>query len=321
MLLFLAATPTLLLDIPRPRSFGDWLAVCDNTRQCEAIALPREDVAEEQMTLTMIRGPEPTDAPEVEFSAAFGEDLPDGGWRIDGKPATLWGVALLRALAGARHAEWVLPSGKVYATLPVQGTAAALRWIDDQQGRANTVTAMIATGTQSPPAVPPPSLPRIASPAASALPPKRLDAAAIEEVRKRNDCDPDRSEAEFHRLDAAHSIGIIVCSMGAYQGSSVLVLIDEQGRSSPLPIEWPAHLAGAGNDPWAMASIVSAEFAKEDRSLSSFAKGRGLGDCGYSASWLWDGAVFRLASFAGLEPCRGARAWPSMWRTANSARD
>ena len=49
------------------------------------------------------------------------------------------------------------------------------------------------------------------------------------------------------------------------------------------------------------------------------AKGRGLADCGSSASWAWDGKMFRLASYQSLGLCRGAPpgTWLSRWQTAN----
>ena len=321
MLLALAAAPALLVGIPEPVTFGDWLVACDNLRRCEAVALPRDDKPDSQLTLSVVRDAAASATPEVEVGGAFGDDLPSGSWRIDGRRVVLSGMALLRTLAKAHRAEWVLASGKVHATLPVAGAAAALRWLDDQQKRAGTVTALIATGPASASTIPPPPQPpRIATPPISTKQPHRLEPAAVTALRDENDCAPDRPASEFHRLDAAHSLAIIGCTVGAYQGTSLILVGDERGRWAPAPIEWPARAVGDPNDPWSVASVMSPDFDPKTRALASWSKGRGLGDCGYSASWMWDGKAFRLASFGEMNQCRGSQAWPSRWQTANVLR-
>jgi len=46
--------------------------------------------------------------------------------------------------------------------------------------------------------------------------------------------------------------------------------------------------------------------------LSAFYKGRGLGDCGTDAQWLWRDYAFRLLRFAAQDTCEGVLAenWP-----------
>ena len=72
-----------------------------------------------------------------------------------------------------------------------------------------------------------------------------------------------------------------------------------------------------------MFTVTAAEFDSEARLLTSHAKGRGLGDCGSSSAWAWDGRIFRLAHYAALDQCRGAflGAWPRRWTTANMTED
>ncbi len=50
--------------------------------------------------------------------------------------------------------------------------------------------------------------------------------------------------------------------------------------------------------------------------LSSFARGRGLGDCGVIADWAWDGGGFRLLGYTVMEECRGVPVddWPVLYR-------
>ena len=46
--------------------------------------------------------------------------------------------------------------------------------------------------------------------------------------------------------------------------------------------------------------------------LSALYKGRGLGDCGTNAQWVWRDYAFRLVRYAAQDPCEGipAENWP-----------
>jgi len=41
-------------------------------------------------------------------------------------------------------------------------------------------------------------------------------------------------------------------------------------------------------------SITSPEYGSKDRTMGSFHKGRGVGDCGSVAYWKWSGKDFKL---------------------------
>ena len=58
-----------------------------------------------------------------------------------------------------------------------------------------------------------------------------------------------------------------------------------------------------------------------DATLSYSNKGRGVGDCGDSATWRFDGNNFVLASYSSLNRCGGVLPddWPVYWRTAAAA--
>ena len=45
-------------------------------------------------------------------------------------------------------------------------------------------------------------------------------------------------------------------------------------------------------------SLVSPSWNEGKRLLDTYAKGRGLGDCGVTSSFAWDGQRFRLAAQA-----------------------
>lgn len=333
----LAAASTALAPlapVPPAAQFKDWSVACDNARRCEAVAAVEADPAGQTWVIHVVRSGSAEAAPRVEAAPVFGDPVAAAQVLIDGRAAPfgfdaegqLTGdpAAFLAALARARKVEVAARGGAVIGTLPTSGAAAGLRWIDDRQKRAGTVTAIVARGrapASAVPAVPP--LPRIAQPPASAAPPRTLTPADVTAIRATGDCDgdvPPEAVANTYRLDAAHTVGIVGCFMGAYQGPSVIVVIDEAGNWTPAVIERAEPLPEEIDGYWQYV-LVSADYDPERRLLGEWAKGRGLADCGRSASWAWDGAVFRLASFAALDECRGARPgiWMSRWQTVNDS--
>ncbi len=59
--------------------------------------------------------------------------------------------------------------------------------------------------------------------------------------------------------------------------------------------------------------LVNAGFTPDRSRLESFAKGRGIGDCGGSEAYVWDGARFRLVEASAMGECRGAWRWITTW--------
>ena len=61
--------------------------------------------------------------------------------------------------------------------------------------------------------------------------------------------------------------------------------------------------------------LMNVSFDPKARTLSSDAKGRGLGDCGSEATWVWDGQAFQLLSETEIDACRGVLPddWPSRY--------
>jgi len=332
-LILAAAAHVIVAPVPKDATFGDWTVACDNVRHCEGFALPPADDSERSWLLYLSRRAAGAAAPTVEAYPAYsdGDGVParlridgrDTPFRFDGNGRAQGdGAALLAAVAAARKVEAVDGSGKVLATIPVTGASAALRWIDDRQKRVGTVVAIVAKGTGPASAVPPPPpLPRISQPPVSKAPPRKLRRADGQAVQLRFGhgwCDAERSsEVATYRLDAKHTLGIVGCMMGAYQGASVVIVIDEMGNWNPAQVE---QARSDGTDADNSGSIITeASYDPKTRLLGMFAKGRGLTDCGASATWAWDGTMFRLASYQALDPCLGAPPgmWLSRWQTAN----
>ncbi|KWV91554.1 DUF1176 domain-containing protein [Erythrobacter sp. YT30] len=333
LLLTPPAAPPSIAEIPEPAEFGDWIVVCNNIRDCEAIAAKPDIATGSNWTLRTERGAGSLDEPTVSAAPSFDFYDKPTTIRIDGRNSTFAfdasgyltsnPIPFLKAIARARSAQVIGPDGEVFGDLPVTGASAGLRWIDDQQKRVGTVTAIVANGTRPASAVPPtPRIPSIAQPNPSDAPARTLGKEAIAAVKEAGECSTAPGEAEFYRLDKDHSVGIIPCMLGAYQASAIIVIVDEAGDWSFAPIEQPRELSISYRpvEPWMYAGITTADYAPATRMLYEFAKGRGLADCGQSASWAWDGEMFRLASFNEMRECRGTPPgdWPSLWVTENA---
>lgn len=64
-------------------------------------------------------------------------------------------------------------------------------------------------------------------------------------------------------------------------------------------------------------STVNGAYDPKTRTLSAFAKGRGIGDCGSAQTWAWTGDRFVLTEESTMGQCAGVRSdlWPVAWRT------
>ncbi|WP_315761796.1 DUF1176 domain-containing protein [Sphingomonas sp. Y38-1Y] len=281
------------------RRFGDWIVGCDNTLRCEAAALGPEADPFDKPLLSFVREPGPGGAIDITLdSEAKLSDITVDGKRTGDQP-----LAIARAFAAGLGAR----IGKEGA-LSLTGAAAALRYIDDRQRRGGTVDAIVARGSASGAAAPrPPApvirVPRIAGRAAALAP------AMLERMRKTADCQPIDDAAmarpELHPLGGGRTLAIVPCGLGAYQSWSAIYVTDGT-RFAPARFDVPPN-----GDGEVVPTVVTPSY---DRGiLSSYAKGRGLGDCGVSQSYAWDGRSFRLTERAEMTECRGSRALIRTW--------
>ena len=121
--------------------------------------------------------------------------------------------------------------------------------------------------------------------------------------------------------DAAFSLGdakalvLLNCGAGAYNASAAAYIGERDGAGKwafdPAAFDYsPTRLAEGGN----IALLVNATWDSAAQTLSSFSKGRGIGDCGTSEDYVWDGASFRLVKARVMDQCRGSTDWIAVWR-------
>lgn len=311
------------------RVFRDWIAVCDNGNACFAYGPTAGGVGWIRVAIE----PGPDARPEV--AAGYWPDeaatTRTFALTIDGAsyPMTL---ADHEPVAAEVPGERTLEVARALANggaarigaeheLSLTGAAAALLWIDERQGRVNTVTALRRGGSRPASDVrPAPPLP-VVTPA----PPisqtgfgdqNQVLPAALEALPGVAAC---RGETADHwvgkeimsaRLDASTELWAVPCFAGAYNIGHDWYVTGPGGRDPR-----PARLASASGE--TSAGTINGGFAPEARTITAFAKGRGVGDCGTASTWTWTGREFVLTQESAMNECWGVPPdyWPTTWRT------
>lgn len=304
---------------PQPttlETFRDWIVGCDNGRACQAVALMSESDLE-GTTLVVTRAASANAVPEITVTVPDkGRALGVGKRRIafsaNGAVAAKDVPAVLDALRRDPSLPVLDAAGTQISAVSLSGASAALLYMDDRQQRVGTASALIRKGalTTVPPA---PALPVILRPAVSHLPPRTISQA--EALKQFGDlgCEIDREslEPDAVRLDAGHSLALVMqpCGNGAYNYFGIALIVDEAGRITPATFDSSPGMGGDSH------SLVNPSWNEGKRLLDTYAKGRGLGDCGVTSSFAWDGQRFRLAAQAEMGECRGSVDYIPTWRT------
>ena len=324
-LLLAAAAPQ-----PSPlKGFGDWAVGCDNGRACHAVGLMPESFPEDALTMSVRRGPEAGARAAIAFGTrgetqaailiADGKPLParlaedqEGSLAVAAADAP----AVLAAMRTAAEFELRRPDGTSLGRVSLKGVSAALLYMDEQQRRIGTVTALVRPGTKPASAVPPPPpLPRIAAPAGSSRK-ASLAARDLAALRKRFKCTIDEvggpDEQDVQPL-GPDKLVLLACGSGAYNISYVPIVVPAKGGvAAARAARFDTHESwweGEGKP-----ILINAGFDPASATLVSFSKARGLGDCGSTRSYVWDGARFRLVEQADMDECRGSTDYITTWR-------
>lgn len=320
-------------------SYKSWFVACDNTLSCVARGFTDGDQGA-QIEISREAGRDGALTASIAASDRFAlADI-----RIDGQAAGLaapaWRLARsddettltssdLAAVQGLvrrlRNASRVTLAGKT--AIPLDGFAAVMLRLDERQGRLGGVTALLKSGPAPAAAVPPaPPLPKVARHPITATLATGEAGRLIAAVRAgqkallaKEDCDPSPTAMapEAHALDATRALVLIPCLMGAYQGSSLAFIAPRAGGPAQRLIA-PAPYLGADAAQSQVDFFTDAGFDPQDGMLTTVAKGRGLADCGMSASWIWNGDRFRLAEIALQQSCGGLHPgdWPTLFRSS-----
>jgi len=318
---------------PKPgtlETYKDWTIGCDNRGRCEAVSLLPEgaDWPDNPIMIGISRDAGPDAEPEVwasrdakgpaEFAFLVdGRRIAsttgmDGEAKINGPQASALAVAMARG-----YALEIRSGGKLLGRPSLAGSGAALRYMDAQQGRAGTATALIATGPLRANAVRPapavPSVVRLAIPSHPA--PVAFWREELTALGRFTGCADEMRNAqppEQHRLSKSDELVLVPCGAGAYNFSSVPVIATGvAGRRTFRFATFDYQPGWSEGEKHPM--LVNASWLPERSRLESHAKGRGLGDCGSSETYVWDGTRFRLVEAAAMGECRGGWHWITTW--------
>lgn len=322
-----------------PKTFRDWMAGCDNLKGCTALSLPSES-ADPVAYLRLERpaGPEGTASlilrmrgewktPPTTLQLKLDDTpFPPGGKPMpaeaDGdtlsltfKPAEI--AALIEAARKATKLSVSAPG--VTASISLSGSVAAMLWIDEQQGRLNTASALIrkGSGTSVPQPLPVPVI--AAKPASGTLSEKdgkALTVALRKQIKQRDAdlCEDDEmlvAADEAWPLDGERRLVGLACSRGAYNVTSGFWMVERGDVATAKPVVLPAGEGDAKN------MLTNADFDPKTGRLNFFAKGRGIGDCGATGGYAWTGTAFVQTEFSMMGECRGIESddWITLYRS------
>jgi hypothetical protein len=327
------------------RTFGTWTASCNNLGACVVTAaagdggdllylrLARDAGASAPPHATIVLAvPDGAKGPferfrltavdggrKIGLAPVASEAAKDDPTRVSGDIAP--GAATLALIEAIRNAATLdIASGSESGTLDLKGLSAALRFIDDRQGRVGGPTALVAKGMTPVGQVPDPTPPPIVVPApagsATAVVKPIVTPALLALATTTCDADVVRAHADLKawRLAPDRILFAVPCQAGAYNFQSALYFTNALGKpTGPANLPQPAP---GGDD--APNVITNGDFDATTMELSIFAKGRGIGDCGLVATWVWTGTGFALLTASGLDRCPGAFSedWPNLYTAA-----
>lgn len=297
------------------RTFGDWAVGCDNIALCTMASLGPETGGPAPLVMTLLRQPGPAGAIDLAFHVP-GRATPvtPAAVAIDGRrialPASNGPAARQVAAAMADGTTLTVFAPNSRADLSLRGASAALRWMDERQGRAGTVTALIAKGPKPASFVPrSPDTPTIRAVAPLGTPAAPTP-AQLAAMRGEAACE-DATIPGAWAIGGGATLVALPCSVGAYNTSAALFVL-RNGR-----VERAQADVATGLDPDAQgpgpATAVNAVWRAGE--LVSHIKGRGVGDCGVRQTFVWDGARLRLSDQSEMSECRGNPDFITTWRT------
>jgi Protein of unknown function (DUF1176) len=334
-----AAAPVLA----KQHVFTDWAAACDNGGLCRAVSLHSPTDNRQSLMMVMTSSMDAKTPLQIDFFAPVvlkdqssvslfidGAEIlintpidKNGVFAVSGDEA----IKVARQLALGKVATVRDAKGIITGTASLIGSSSAFRKLDVLQRKNGTRAALIARG-RKPFRAKMHALPIILverSGTEDATP----DVSALVALAESSACAKNRSEVSE---DRAYSLGngggvakalvLIACGSSAYSTNSQVYIgqqkADKSWQFESAKIEQPAVLSEAADAP---TSLINAEWDASKRILGSLMKARGTGDCGLSASYVWDGKMFRLVEATGMEECRGAPDWLPLWRATVKVAD
>ncbi|MDU4093341.1 MAG: DUF1176 domain-containing protein [Pantoea sp.] len=324
---------------PLQKTFTDWQITCNNLNYCVA----RNISGENGLVMSLSRYAGVNDRPllRIDYGNRYTGDLKGAAlqdnllldqqrlrpdfkhWTVEPHHlVTAHPIAIDEFLTQIMDADNIQVTWRPQATISLHGLKAALLLMDDTQGRVGSLSAWVKRGSRSVWDVPPePAAPSMRLPDRPAAPLTREETTGLIDYGtwrvNTDECslDPMRREVSVAPLTDSKALLLVSCEMGAY---NMINLAFEVTRTQPwqsrrltlsLPFSAPGH-----SDK--QLEIINAEYDAANAQLFTYAKGRGLGDCGIATRWQFNGQEFGLAEYAEERTCdawHGSDEWPTLW--------
>ena len=342
------------------KAFKDWVVGCDNLRRCTALGLMKDGGSDGYIVVQ--RDGLADAGPRLTFSVLTQSPLksPVLSVSIDGKPArgdlhwpakvvdpyakvTLSGsdaASIIERLKSAKGLTLNLKDAQGSetdtASVSLAGSVAALLYMDDQQLRVGTETALVKKGTTAASSIPmPPAAPVIEAQIMTELPLKsakgsqaQAQTAPIEAAGRDLDLpdaltlNRDESCEGYASMALQMPGGKIVwgvCESAAAYNFDYSFWITRQRDGKTTTPDPATFTVPAALQLDQMSNLLTNPgLSRDGRLLTAFEKGRGLGDCGTLSEWAFDGSAFRLVSYATMTACNGVS--PDDWPVLYTAR-
>ena len=328
---------------PAYREFKDWVVACNNTGTCFAQSAGEENTFD--MTVERRAGATGLMAftlygrdgnkPKPNTLGVDGNKLPWNAkdWQLEEEGYFLVNrntPSILKLIDGFKNGNTLQQtvSHSTNANLSLNGLSASLLFIDDYQKRLKTPTAFIRRGNEPekniPAAAPLPSLRTTRLPVVTLS--EKQAAQLIKAVRKNQAkllreenylSEHDEAIDQVYALNKTEALVVLEHMRGAYQSSSMVFRtpVNAPEQAKRLILSLPDAFTKGYQKNLKVNSFTEAYYDTKTGLLSFSAKGRGLADCGESASWQFDGKNFQLAGWHYMGRCTGGDPgnWLPLW--------
>lgn len=299
------------------KTVRDWSAHCDTSGLCTAVVpgsggtamggqgyrleIARGPGADEGWTITLVakRVPQPNagapvnlaiaGSPAIEMPVAPLEDGISFGFSdAVSLPATFAAFKSGQSLT----VSFDEPNGSASEQFSLSGLVAVLLWIDEQQQRVGNSAQVVPLPVLS-------AGKMLSEYAAQDFQNEILATSLVAGCQWLGENkDPSVYEVESFDLDGGRMLYVVGCVRGAYQGTSLVFLRDTDGlRVLSFP-EYSDELGWSGTQ-----EIGYDSFDPRTRTLHTYVKFRGIGDCGATARYQWTDYGFKLLEYRYRAEC------------------
>jgi hypothetical protein len=314
------------------KSYKDWLLSCDNLKSCTAMSLFPENLDSNYTSMTIHRDAGVND--NLRFIIDFPKDKklsrittdddailyinksrgPEGEIIISDRMAYGYLYKAFRNWSMFKLYAAGQANGKPEAIVSLDGLMATLIAMDEAQGRIGTVTALAKSGPKSWETIPqPPQMLIVYRYRGARTAP--ANEAFVKAMKKQlrvmaPDCfssGSNQGDIEAYALDTRQTLVILGCGAGAYNSNEQIYTVTNGDPKTTVPL----IPEGVEKDD---DIFINTSFDPATLSLHHHYKGRGIGDCGESREWVYNGKSFRLVAATEMAECRGRVDWPVTFR-------